>query len=135
VGAQEVRVSIYLAGPVLVLALLLTMSGIYGLLSQSVTERTHEVAVRMAVGASRTAVIALIVGQGLKLAGTGAITGAIGALMLDRLLGTFLFGLPAERPVALAFAAVLMILATILASIVPCLRAVHIDPGKTLKYE
>ncbi len=135
VAAQEIRATIYLAGPVIVLALLLTMSGIYGLLAQSVTQRTHEVAVRVALGAGRIDVLRLVVLQGLRLAGIGAVTGAAGALALDRLLGSFIVGVPGGRPMALVIAVVLIVAATLVASIAPCVRAMHIDPGKTLKYE
>ena len=134
-GAAEVRVTVYLAGPLILLALALTMSGIYGLLAQTVTHRTHEVALRVALGAERRDVLGLIVFQGLKLTTVGAIAGAAGALALDRMLGSFVLGVPGERPVALATATLLIVLATIIASIVPCLRALHIDPASTLRYE
>jgi putative ABC transport system permease protein len=135
VGAQEVRVAVYLAAPILLLAVLLTMSGIYGLLAQTVTQRTHELAVRVALGAGRDDLLQLVVMQGLRLAGTGAVAGAVGALLLDRALGSFLFGVPAEQPLALAGAALLVVCVTLAASIVPCRRALHINPGRTLRYE
>jgi predicted permease len=134
-GAAEVRFTIYLAGPVILLALALTMSGIYGLLSQTVTHRTHEVALRVALGAERTDVLRLIVVQALRLTVIGAATGAAGALVIDRLLGSFVMGVPGERPIALATATALIVIATIIASIVPCQRAVRIDPATTLRYE
>ena len=134
-GAAEVRITAYLAGPVILLALALTMSGIYGLLAQSVTQRTHEVALRVALGADRADVLKLVVRQGLKLTMIGAIAGAAGALAVDRLLGSFVLGVPGERPMALATAALLIVVATLAASIVPCLRAMHIDPATTLRYE
>jgi predicted permease len=135
VGAQEVRVAVYLTAPILLLAVLLTMSGIYGLLAQTVTQRAHELAVRVALGAGRDDLLRLVVMQGLRLAGTGAVAGAVGALLLDRALGSFLFGVPAEQPVALAGAALLVVCVTLAASIVPCRRALHINPGQTLRYE
>jgi predicted permease len=135
VGAMEVRFTVYLAGPLILLALALTMSGIYGLLAQSVTQRTHEVALRMALGAERTDVLRLVVLQGLKLTAIGAAAGGAGALAIDRLLGSFVVGVPGERPVALATATLLIVAATVVASIVPCLRALHIDPATTLRHE
>ena len=134
-GAAEVRITVYLAGPVILLALALTMSGVYGLLAQTVTHWTHEVALRVALGAERIDVLRLIVLQGLKLTAVGAICGAAGALVVDRLLGSFVLGVPGERPLALATATLLIVVATIVASIVPCLRAMHIDPASTLRYE
>jgi putative ABC transport system permease protein len=135
VGREEVRVSIYLTAPILVLALLLATTGIYGLLAQTVSQRTHELAVRVALGAGRQDLLRLVVSQGLKLAAAGAIVGSAAAFVLDRALGAFLYGVPAEQLLALLGAAALVIAVTVAASIVPCRRALTIDPGKTLKYE
>jgi ABC-type lipoprotein release transport system permease subunit len=135
VGASEVRFTVFLAGPVILLALALTMSGIYGVLAQTVSQRTHEVALRVALGAERRDVLKLIAFQGLKLTAIGALFGAAGALAADRLLGTFVSGVPGDRPVALATATTLIVAATLVASLVPCLRAMRIDPAVTLRYE
>jgi putative ABC transport system permease protein len=135
VGAQETRVGIYLTGPILVLAVLLMISGMYGLLAQSVAQRTHELAVRVALGAGRADLLRFVISQGVRLAAIGAFTGSVGALVLDRALGRFLFGVPAEQPIALAGAALVVVAVTLAASIAPCRRALGIDPGKTLRYE
>ena len=79
-GAKEVRFTVYLVGPVILLALALTMSGIYGVLAQTVAQRTHEVALRLALGAERRDVLRLVVLQGLKLTTIGAAAGAAAAL-------------------------------------------------------
>lgn len=134
-GRQEIRLGVYMTAPILLLAMLLTVTGIYGLLAQSVAQRTHELAVRVALGAGPRDLLRLVVAQGLKLAAAGAAVGAAGALLLDRVLGSFLFGVTGEQPVALAGAALLVVVVTIAASIVPCRRAIHIDPSRTLKYE
>ncbi len=133
-GAMEVRFTVYLAGPVILLALALTMSGIYGVLAQTVAQRTHEVALRLALGAERRDVLRLIVLQGLKLTAIGAAAGAAAALAIDRLVGSFVFGVPGERPVALIVATLTIMAATIAASVVPCLRAMRIDPATVLRY-
>jgi putative ABC transport system permease protein len=133
VGAMEVRATVYLAGPVILLALTLTMSGIYGVLAQAVTQRTHEVALRMALGADGVDVARLVVFQGLKLSAIGALAGAAGALAVDRLVGTYVAGVPGERPAAILTATALIVVATLIASAAPSLRAAHIDPAKTLK--
>ena len=134
-GAMEVRFTVYLAGPVILLALALTMSGVYGVLAQTVAQRTHEVALRLALGAERRDVLRLIVLQGLKLTAIGAAAGAAAALALDRLVGSFVFGVPGERPAALIVATLTIMVATIAASVVPCLRAMRIDPATVLRYE
>ena len=135
VGAMEVRFTVFLAGPVLLLALALSMSGIYGVLAQSVTQRTHEVALRVALGAERGDVLTLIAFQGVKLTAVGAIVGAAAAVTADRLLGSFVAGVPGERLMALLMATALIMAATLVASLVPCLRAMRIDPAVTLRYE
>jgi ABC-type antimicrobial peptide transport system permease subunit len=135
VGAQEVRVSVFMVTRILVLATLLAMTGIYGLLAQTVAQRTHEYALRVALGAGRSDLVRLVLTQAMAVAGAGAAVGGVGALMLDRALGSFLFGVPAEQGLALAGSAALILSVTMLASVAPCRRAVHIDPGKTLKYE
>jgi putative ABC transport system permease protein len=130
---MEVRATVYLAGPVILLAQTLTMSGIYGVLAQAVTQRTHEVALRMALGADGVDVARLVVFQGLKLSAIGALAGAAGALAVDRLVGTYVAGVPGERPAAILTATALIVVATLIASAAPSLRAAHIDPAKTLK--
>jgi putative ABC transport system permease protein len=117
------------------LALALTMSGIYGVLMQTVMQRTHEVALRMALGAEWRHVARLVVLQGMRLTMLGALTGAAGALIVDRLVGSFMFAVPGERPAALLVASTLIVVAPLAASIVPCLRALRIDPAITLRYE
>jgi ABC-type antimicrobial peptide transport system permease subunit len=134
-GALEVRFTVYLAGPVILLALALTMSGIYGVLAQAVAQRTHEVALRVALGAEGRDVLGLIALQGLKLTMVGAVAGAAGALAVDRLVGTFVLGVPGDRPTAITVAAITIITATLAASVVPCLRAMRIDPATVLRYE
>jgi ABC-type antimicrobial peptide transport system permease subunit len=135
VGMQEVRASVFMTTPILILALVLAMTGIYGLLAQTVAQRTHELAVRIALGAGRRDLLRLVVLQALKLTAVGAIVGSAAALALDRALGAFLFGLPTEQVLALLGAALLVMAVTLVASIAPCRRALQIHPGRTLKYE
>lgn len=135
VGLQEVRVSVYLAAPLMLLALLLTVSGIYGLLAQSVAQRTHELAVRVTLGAGRNHLLRLVARDGLVLAGMGATAGIAAAWMLDQSLSAFLFGVPGEEPIALAGSGLLMMLITLVACLAPYRRAIRIDPGRTLRYE
>ena len=135
VGLQELRVGVFLAAPLMVLALLLTVSGIYGLLAQSVAQRTHELAVRVTLGAGRQHLLHLVARDGLVLAGIGAGLGVVAAWMVDQTLGAFLFGVPGEEPMALAGSALFMLLITLIASMAPYRRALRIDPSRTLRYE
>lgn len=134
-GAMEVRATVYLAGPVILLALALTMSGIYGLLAQTVAQRTHEVALRVALGASDTRVLRLVVWQGVKLTIIGAAVGALATLAGDRLLGNLVLSVPGQRSMPFIVAVLTIVGATLVASVVPCLRAMRIDPATVLRYE
>src|SRR5919108_3243225 len=126
--------SIVLTGFGLV-ALALAAIGIYGIVSQSVAQRTREIGIRMALGATRSQVLRLVVGQGAKLALLGMAMGVIVALGLTRFLSSMLFGVTATNP--LTFVAVTMILVgvALLASYVPARRAMRVDPMVALRYE
>jgi predicted permease len=116
-------------------ALVLAAVGIYGIVSQSVAQRTREIGIRMALGATRSQVLRLVVGQGAKLALSGMAIGVIVALGLTRLLSSMLFGVTATNP--LTFIAVTMILVgvALLASYVPARRAMKVDPMVALRDE
>jgi putative ABC transport system permease protein len=126
--------SVILAGFGLV-ALALAAIGIYGIVSQSVAQRSREIGLRMALGATRTQVLGLVIRQGAKLALLGIGIGIIVALSLTRFLSSMLFGVTATNP--LTFVAVTMILVgvALLASYVPARRAMKVDPMVALRYE
>lgn len=117
------------------LALVLGLTGVYGVLSYSVGERRQEFGVRMALGAGRPAIAASVVGRGLRLALLGTGIGLIAALWLTRFLGPLLFEVPATDP--LTFVAVPMLLVTVacLAAYLPARRAARLDPIEVLKSE
>jgi putative ABC transport system permease protein len=135
IGMQEVRASVFMTTPILLLALLMAATGVYGLLAQTVSQRTHEFAVRIALGAGRRDLSRLVLEQGLRLSIAGAVVGAAGAFALERLLGAFLFGVPSDQFLAVAGAALLVTVVMLAAGIAPCRRALQIEPGRTLKYE
>jgi putative ABC transport system permease protein len=117
------------------LALVLAAVGIYGVIGYSVTQRTQEIGIRMALGAPRSAVMRMIVGQAMALAAIGLVAGAIGAWLLTRLMQKLLFGVAPSDP--LTFAAVSMILALVaaVAASIPGLRATRVDPVIALRSE
>jgi putative ABC transport system permease protein len=116
-------------------ALLLAVTGLYTALARSVTERTREIGVRAALGASRAEILSMVLRQGLALAVIGVATGVAGAIAVTRLLETLLFGTTATDPVTYAGAAALFLAVAALASTAPALRAATIDPAITLRAE
>jgi predicted permease len=117
------------------IALLLAAIGIYGVISYSVAQRTHEMGVRLALGASRRDILGLIVGNGMLLAGIGLAIGGAGALALTRLLTTLLFGVSATDPWTMSATAVLLVSVSALACFVPARRATAVDPLVALREE
>jgi predicted permease len=113
--------------------LLLAMVGVYGVIGYFVTQRQHEVGVRIALGASSRSVQWLVVSQGLVLAGIGVVVGLPIALMAARFLRAFLFGITAHDPVTYVAVAVLLAVVAVLAAYVPARRATRIDPLEALR--
>ena len=117
------------------LALLLCAVGIYGLIAYSVAQRTHEIGVRMALGAAQADVLRMVVRQGAWLAAVGIVLGLGGAFALTRLLKAMLFGVGASDWLTFAAAPVGMLLVVLIATFVPALRATRISPVVALRYE
>jgi predicted permease len=125
----------HLFGGFATLALLLAAIGTYGVLSYLVTERRREIAIRMALGAKRGAVLRSILGYGMRLTGVGLVVGLAGALLLTRLMETLLFEVrPSDPPTLVTVAAVISIVAVV-ACLVPAHRATRVDPMTALREE
>ena len=117
------------------LALLLTAVGLYGVLSYYVAQRTREIGIRMALGATQRHVLGNVIGEGLALAGIGAAVGLAAALASTRLINSMLFGVKANDPLAVVLAVVFLAAVTFAASFVPAWRATRVDPVIALRYE
>jgi len=117
------------------LALALAAVGLYGVLSYLVTERSHEIGIRMALGASRPQVMRLVLGQGLSLTLVGIAAGLAAAFGVTRLLSTLLFDVKASDPYTFGLMAVVLLAVATLAGFVPARRATRVDPMAALRQE
>ncbi|HEX6748092.1 MAG TPA: ABC transporter permease [Longimicrobium sp.] len=118
-----------------VLAVLLAASGIYGVVSYDVTQRRREIAIRMALGAGRAAVVRLVVGRALRLALAGTVLGLLGAVAVPTGIERMLFGVSRTDPLALAASVVLFCAIAALAAFLPAQRAARLDPMRVLRLE
>ena len=129
------RFYLYLLAAFAGVALILAAVGIYGVMSHSVARRTHEMAVRMALGAQRAEVMRMVIGESMLLAIAGGIVGLVGALLLTPLMKSLLYGVRASDPVTLMSVAFLLMVIALLASYIPAHRATRVDPMVALRYE
>jgi putative ABC transport system permease protein len=129
------KMAVYSLAVGALIALLLAAVGIYSVVAYSVTQRTHEIGLRLALGATSSDILKLIVGSGLRLVLVGGVIGLAGALVLTQLLSGLLFGVSARDPITLA--AIISILAAValLACYLPARRAMKLDPLDALRYQ
>jgi predicted permease len=129
------RFTMILLGVFAGLALMLASVGIYGVISYIVGQRTHEIGIRMALGAQRGDVLKLVLGQGVVMAGVGVGIGLAASFGLTRLMKQMIFGVTATDPVTLAGVSLLLTAVALLACYVPARRAMRTDPVVALRYE
>jgi predicted permease len=129
------RLTLWLVGAFAALALLLASVGIYGVMSYAVTERVHEIGVRVALGAQRRDVMRLVVGHGMCLAAIGLLLGSVTAFFAARAITTLLFGIRPSDPLTYIGITVVLALAALAACYIPARRATSVDPMVALRYE
>ena len=117
------------------LALLLSVVGLYGVLAYSVAQRTHELGIRIALGAQKRDILRLVLTRGMSLTLIGVGIGITGAVMLTRFLSSLLYGVKPNDPVTLVTVSLLLLAITLLAAYMPARRAARVDPMTALRLE
>jgi len=134
-SVTQPRFNLFLLGVFSGLALLLSVAGIYGVTAYTVTQRTHELGIRIALGAQVGDVLRMILGRGMAVIGMGLAIGLIAAFALMRLMNSLLFGVTATDPFTFIGITVVLIAAGLLACYIPARRATKVDPLTALRYE
>ncbi|HEX4632126.1 MAG TPA: ABC transporter permease [Chthoniobacterales bacterium] len=116
-------------------ALVLAAVGIYGVMSYSVAQQTREIGIRMALGAQRSDVLRMTIKQGLRLVGLGLVIGLVAAFVLTRVMASLLFGISATDPLTFVTISLVLLAVAMLASYIPSLRAMRVDPMVALRYQ
>jgi putative ABC transport system permease protein len=129
------RFNLFLLGLFSTVAMLLSAAGIYGVTAYAVTQRTHELGIRIALGAQVSDVLKMILGQGMAVIGIGVVLGLAAAFALVRLLRSLLFGVGENDPLTFVAITLGLLLVALIACYIPARRATKVDPLVALRYE
>jgi ABC-type antimicrobial peptide transport system permease subunit len=132
---RQERLFANLTGGFGVLALLLACIGVYGITAYSVSQRTNEIGIRMALGADPRRVLRMVLGEASWLAVMGVVAGLVGAIALGRVIGAMLYGLKPWDPATLAASAAVLLAVALAAGFIPAHRAARVDPMQALRHE
>ena len=131
----ERRFSMEMIASFALTALLLAGMGIYGVISYIVSERTHEIGIRIALGAERRNILQMVLGQGLRLAIAGTAVGLVGALVVSQFMAGLLYGVRPTDPLTFVSVALLLVMVALFACYLPARRALRVDPMGALRHE
>jgi len=129
------RFSTSMLGAFALFALILAAVGVYGVMSYLVTQSTHDIGIRVALGAQRVSILGMVMGQGMQLAAAGVVAGLIGAAALTRVMSSLLYGVSATDALTTSIVAALLMAIAMIATYIPARRATNVDPMVALREE